>query len=324
MLLTILGILKAIGIVLLAVLGLLLLMILLILFVPLRYKVSASVPSGREGEFPPKDTRLDVRFSWLLHLINGGYTYNDDKGFYVRLAVFKLFPKPEKEKKDRKDKGSENKPAAENSDKTETVLSEETDINGIQETDIQMTQESEAAESEEASVPETAEKPGEIPPGSGQEEHCDDSGDSSEEGHAYSGKKRKNNKNYTISSVCDKIEKVCSTLDNPIFERALKCVKKEMVRIARWIMPSGIRGSILAGTGDPYSTAQVMAGYGIIYPLLKGRLSLDADFERRIIEGELDVRGKLRLIVPVMSALRLLLNRDVRKTVKRFKYIAEA
>ncbi len=289
MLLIVLGILKVIGIVLLAVLGLLLLVVLLVLFVPFKYRAYANMPSDPEGEFPPKDTRINVRFSWLLHLINGGYTYNDEKGFYVRLAVFRLFPKREKEGK--KDKRPENEPAEEQIYGTEAPLTQEAEAARAEDTEDQAVQETEAG---------------------------------TEEDNAYSGKKRKNNKNYTISSVCDKIEKVCSTLENPIFERALKCVKKEIARIARWIIPFRARGNILAGTGDPYSTAQVMAGYGIIYPLLKGRLSLEPDFERRVIEGELEVRGKLRLIVPVMSALRLLLNRDVRKTVKRFKYIAEA
>jgi hypothetical protein len=78
-------ILKIIGIALLCILGLILLIILIVLFVPFRYSA--------EGSFD-EDLRIRVKFSWLLHLINGSFTQHDkESDVRVRIALFQIIPK---------------------------------------------------------------------------------------------------------------------------------------------------------------------------------------------------------------------------------------
>ena len=89
----ILTILKWVGIALLIILGVALVLLLLVLFVPVRYRVDATLPeTDLEGAFPPEDTKAHVRFSWLLHLINGGLLYPERPELFVRVAVFTVFP----------------------------------------------------------------------------------------------------------------------------------------------------------------------------------------------------------------------------------------
>ena len=301
MLLVVLQILKITGIVLLAVLLFVLLLILVVLFVPVRYRADALLPETGDGAFPPEGTQASLKFSFLLHLINGGYAYNDERGFYVRIALFELISDRKKKKKENRE-NKETKPAE--AEKTEISETAETAVNEKADAPVN---ETDKTEPQETVIHEEASFAGDTPV---KEEKLKE--------------KKETNIGYTISSACDKIDKVRSTVDSPIFERAVSSVLKELKRIVRWLLPSRIKGNILAGTGDPYSTAQVMSFYGVMYPLLKGRLGFSPDFERKVIEGELHVRGKMRLITPAWSALKLFLNRDVRRTIRRFRYITEA
>ena len=126
---------------------------------------------------------------------------------------------------------------------------------------------------------------------------------------------------YTISSACDKINKVRSTLDNDIFRRAYAKVKRELTAVVRMLLPKRVRGHVLAGTGDPYSMAQIMAVYGVLYPYIGKRVKLTPDFTRKIAGGDISIRGRIMLFRIVRAAVVLILNRDVRRTIRRFSSI---
>ena len=97
--------LKIIGITLLVILIVVLVLLLLILFVPIRYRLDATVPETElEDGFDTKEIKANARFSWLLHIISGGISYPEQMEFTVKLFGIKLAPKKEKEDKEKTDK----------------------------------------------------------------------------------------------------------------------------------------------------------------------------------------------------------------------------
>ena len=66
-------------------------------------------------------------------------------------------------------------------------------------------------------------------------------------------------------------------------------------------------------------SGQVLAGAGLLYPVWGKHLELTPDFEHRILEGEVFVKGVIRMVYFVNAGIRLLLNKSVRITIKHVK-----
>ena len=104
-----LSVLKIIGIVLLVLLAVVVLLLLLVLFVPVRYKVDATVPrTNLDDGFDVNTITAKASFSWLLHILSGGINFPKDKQFTVRVFGIKVFPG--KKKNDDKGKKAKEKP----------------------------------------------------------------------------------------------------------------------------------------------------------------------------------------------------------------------
>ncbi len=87
-----LTILKVLGIIILSIIGLALVILLLVLFVPIRYRLEADIPEiSEESGRTIKDASGSFKFSWLLHILNGGIEYPGELAFKVRIFCFTVF-----------------------------------------------------------------------------------------------------------------------------------------------------------------------------------------------------------------------------------------
>ena len=112
-----------------------------------------------------------------------------------------------------------------------------------------------------------------------------------------------------------------STLENDIFKRAFELVKKKLIKIIKMILPDKCDISLLLGTGDPAQTAEIMAGYGALYPYLYRKVRFQPDFERKVVMTDAHLKGHITIFTIVYSAAVCYFNKDVKKTIKRFKKI---
>jgi hypothetical protein len=87
------------------------------------------------------------------------------------------------------------------------------------------------------------------------------------------------------------------------------------------ILPDRIRADILFGTGDPADTAEVLAAYSALYPMLYKKVSYEPDFDRKVLKGDIHVKGHITLFTILYCVLVCYFNKDVKKTIKRFKKI---
>ena len=317
---TFLAVLKIIGIVLLVILAIVLVVLLLILFWPVRYYIDARVDeTDLENESDKLKERIFAKagFGWFCNLIRGYISYPDNTTYTVKVLFFMVFPGKEKTKEDENDENEE----------LPTEMEEGFD------------EESEAS-AEESSTEESGEKTGEE---SGNETDSDvdiDSEDFSEEKKSFLDflksiqeivvKIVKTPQNVfdkikcTISSIYDKIDMIKKTLENDIFKRAFEITKKKLIKVLKMIMPKKLRADFLIGMSDPTQTADILAAYGILYPVLVNKVYITPDFERSVLKGELHVKGKIRLFGLLWAAAVLYFNKDVKKTIKRFKKIVKS
>ena len=97
--------------------------------------------------------------------------------------------------------------------------------------------------------------------------------------------------------------------------------KRALFSILKHIRPNRISGNILFGMDRPSDTGRILGGVCALYPLWRDTLKITPDFERQIFEGELRMKGTVRIYIFVYWALRGLLNKDLRKLIKYMKHI---
>ncbi len=319
MLLTgVLTVLKIIGIVLLVILALILLILLLVLFAPIFYRIDANVPETElDNGFDMEKVYARISFSWLLFVIRGGLEFPKNKEFTLRVFGIKILPKKEKPEKEKPKK--ENKGEDKGEDKGEieekTEKKEENKVDEKSEAEEVPCETSDVSSEPESDTPESdVSEP---------KSFLDvlwniiDKIDNILKTPLNVFEKIQ----YTISRVCDKIDMIKSTLENDIFKRAFELVKKKLIRIIKMILPDKCDVSIMFGSGDPAQTAEIMAGYGALYPILYNKIRFQPDFERKVVMADAHIKGHITVFTIVYSAAVCYFNKDVKKTIRRFKKI---
>ncbi|MBQ7431399.1 MAG: DUF2953 domain-containing protein [Butyrivibrio sp.] len=348
MLSIVLTVLKVIGIVLLIILGIIILLLLLILFVPIRYRLDASCEEkllDAENVDFTKGVTASFSFSYLLSLLNGGFSYPDRPYFRIRILFFELFSTQAEGKTE------------ETSDSEKTSDSEETNIeameadSNLEDPDLDAKEEDIISENTESAAKEQdisceskdvgTEAEIEAEQALGFSDNCQSFEENNDEESGnipgFIGfiqsiiEKAKifittqqnvfNKIKCTISRVYGKINMIKSTLENDIFQRAFEKSKKHLGIILKSILPRKVVADILYGTGDPAMTAQIMGGLGIVRALGFNKITLRPDFDRTVIQGNLHIKGRITLFRIVLSLAICYFNKDIRKTVKRFNKI---
>ncbi len=136
-----------------------------------------------------------------------------------------------------------------------------------------------------------------------------------------------------IENITAKIRQICDKIKNisELAEYYLKLLKEEDTvklfsriftgsgNILKSIRPRKIKGHILLGTGLPDTTGYAMAVYGILSPYLGQNLLLTPDFEEKVLEGRLYIKGRIIIGVLLVNGLKVALDRRLRSFIKKIK-----
>ena len=95
------------------------------------------------------------------------------------------------------------------------------------------------------------------------------------------------------------------------------------VKLLLEIKPRSGSGYVRIGRDDPYSTAQAMQLAAFLYPFYADTIKVIPDFDQSILEGELDIGGRIRLIIPAEAAIRIFFNKELRLMYRKARHILE-
>ena len=128
----------------------------------------------------------------------------------------------------------------------------------------------------------------------------------------------------TFQNICDTIKKIKTEYDfykglwdRPEGKAAVKKVFGQLWYLLKKVKPSKIEGDIVFGTGDPATTGQAIGAIAAVYGFFPEKLHITPDFEDQRYEGNLHVKGKLRLIHVVIIVVKLIADRNFRYVVKK-------
>lgn len=302
-------ILKTAGIALLVILGLLLAALLAVLFVPVRYRADGS---WRE------ELTASAAITWLLHLVSIRIAY--EKELSVRVSVCGIRIKTGKKAEptgsgQRTAAASAPEPASESESETAAKPDAGTIPGAMPET----APEAQAAGGQEnPKAPDTAKAP---EPGKDPESAQDKrrfSFDALKKRLSAAWRKLQGslrNIRGTAKRLYRQFIYYKAIWDREETQQAFHLASAQLCRTLRHVLPRRINVRAAVGTGDPASTGQVLAVQGILYPWLGDKVQIVPDFEERRFEGEFHLKGQLRAGVVGFYALRLMLDKNVRRLI---------
>lgn len=305
-------ILKIIGICLLALLGLFLFLILSIIFIPVRYRIR-----GR-GE-TPGIVETDAVFSWFLHIIHARVRY-DGGGTKIRIRIFGIpISLGKGKKKEKKRKGKKRKP-----DKT-VVNTEENTAEVHDGEEIDHTQES-SAEAFKEELTETVQIPI-IDEGKSLKEKKD--AEASEKKYS---KKRTVKKKFSIKEKIkdlkikifhwkEQLGNIKSIILEETNRNAVGILFREFKFLMKHYMPRKVSGELMFGMEDPAATGQVLGIISMLPFWYRYKISVMPDFtaEHFYVKGTFDMKGRIRSIHLLVSGIRFIKNKDIRKLIKQIR-----
>ena len=307
-------VLKIIGIIIAVILGILVLLILIILLVPVRYQGETAADGTWKG------ICAKIKVHWFFHLIAFSAEYKDEAFFWrLRIAWKKMGTDSEDGQEPVAGEKTEirQEPAveeqAEYKEKEEVSADEagtEDRLEKEEKTDTKTEENVERLLQE----PEKNEEESQIPPADEETPFLFEK---------IAGRLRAffQKIKYTFQRLCGKIktlsekkEKVKEFLTDEVHRRAFQKTKTEFSRLMRRIRPKKLKGTVHYGFEDPYHTGQVLAALGVAYPWLGEAVSVYPDFEKRILQGDLYVKGTVRALYVVLLIWKLVWCKDVRTT----------
>ena len=324
-------IIKLIGILLLVLLGTILLLLLSVLLVPVRYRGEGSLYGKKpEGYF---------KCSWFLHLVSVSLRYKEELEIRFCLLGIRLFK--EKGRRAKEDlKEAVDNVADDALEEGETVLVQEADETPAGRA-VFADEREETADS--APIRDPREEPEEelllgAQELGGEDEPEPGVGNEWEEAREPEGKFKRRffrlrarlcaavkRVRAFIALLCRKGKQAgdirqaaLEFLADEENKKTLKLMKRQALKVMRHLRPKRLEGKITFGLSDPYAMGQILTAAAFFYPLYGSRLSLTPDFEQNILEGELKIRGRIRLGTLLAAGIRILLNKNFRRQLKKF------
>lgn len=299
---------KCIGIFVAVLLGVLLLLLGVLLFVPLRYKGKA--------EFPGKAENITgwVKVTWFFHLLRADVKWQNGVLFWKVRAAWKTFGSERSEEKVE--------------DKTEEV---EKEIIG-EKAEPSVPKMMKAEKQEESETHDSKRK---VEATSSKEEMTEKKNiqpkkerNTKTKETFWERQKRKFRKvlewiKCTFRKICDKIkegrefkERVAAFLQNEAHRGAVFRVKKEFIWLKRFFRIKKGYITLRFGFEDPSLTGKMLGVLGILYPVVNGNLYVTPEFEEECLEGEVYLKGQMRLIHLLILIIRMMTDQNVRQTYR--------
>ncbi len=329
----VLKILSILGIILLCLLALAVAALLLVLFCPVSYRGGGSARAGKY--------RAWFRFRWLFGLVRGFYAYPDSGSLKVKLLWLTVYDSGGKQEKaspedklsrqvaEAEEREQSGKGEAEVEGRTQPertaartekqAPSEQTAIKTEKQAPLEQTaiKTGEQAPSEQTAIKTEKQVPSEQ---AAIEAEGQNSPNPAASGEAWPDEAKEAPADK-LSGLKDKLTFYLEIVRDEENRELVKHGLTRLGKILKSIRPRFLRAEALVGLGEPDLTGYVYGIYWAVKPFLgkKCRMTVTPDFERRILEGEAVLGGRIMAATVLHHAVRVLLDRRLRRLLDKMK-----
>lgn len=310
----------------LILLGLVLLLVVLLLFVPIRYKLYAE----KNENFICK-----LKASWLgfVFCLKANY---DENGFVYRLRSFggtivsnqEEFTGDEETRKDETSK-TDKKSKADKKSKSGKPKEVDEALEADEAPQMEIPQMADNAVSGDEETEATSDET--VP---ANRQFAEDDSEFQEETISFitrvgkvfdrfvlSVKKKIENFIKKFKSLKKKMEQYKKLIHAKTTKQALQVVKINLVKLLKHLNPTKIEGRVTYGTGDPASTGTQLGYLSVCLPLYADKIDITPDFSRKILEGDIFIKGRVRVYNILYYSCKVYFNKYVKRTIAYFKKI---
>lgn len=301
MLAIILGILKFIGLLILGILGVLLFLLLLVLLVPVRYRAWGTYYGELKGA---------AGVSWLLHILSFQVWYDGEADMCVRVFGIRLGK--------RKTAAETDEGGSQGGGKDRNTSEKQDPGGGSGAGEKQDPGEGRVAqESRKAAEDKDSAGPAQIPPPPAKER---------KKKRRFSFADPFKKIRVTFQKICGKLKALGEKKDQVLVflnqednKATLRLLKRQALALLKHILPGRVKGRLKFGFDDPYTTGQVLTWVSPFYGLYAKNLQLIPVFGEKVLEGELELKGRIRIGTVIAIALRMLFDKNFRKLLKKWR-----
>lgn len=319
-------ILKIIGITLLVILGLILFLVLVILITPFRYQVNASIHD--------KAPFAEVKFHFWLRAVVARVTFKEKKLLGILRILFI------KKKLLEKDFGAPKSPVNDEGhvlpDQSEQLLADAANFATNMEANAEATS---VVEAPIESKPEESDASTEVleTEESSNETNDAETVDFAEEAEIAEGvvdtektgivdkleglKAKGENICKSITEKKEMVDRYVEFATRDYTKRAAKYVWKKAIKVLKSIRPRKCKGEVTFGLRDPKTMGMICGYSGMLYPVYYKAIDVQPLFgvDHTVIDGEIEIKGRIILMSVVIRAVPILLKKDCRRVWKEFK-----
>ena len=116
----------------------------------------------------------------------------------------------------------------------------------------------------------------------------------------------------------DKIETVRVFLADAENQNTIRLLLRQVLKLFKHILPRKISGRVRFGFDDPATTGQILTYISPFYGMYAKSLTIEPVFDEKVMEGELHLKGHIRVASLLWIVVRVILNKNFRTLVKKF------
>ncbi len=104
-------------------------------------------------------------------------------------------------------------------------------------------------------------------------------------------------------------------------QKTFRNLKTQLFALLKHILPRKLRGYVRLGFDDPATTGQVLTYISPFYGLYGKHFQVIPVFEEKILEGEADMKGRIRVFTLVVIAVKVVMDKNFRMLLKRWRAV---
>ena len=121
-----------------------------------------------------------------------------------------------------------------------------------------------------------------------------------------------------IKRLIEKVNEIKEAVNSDEFNRAWLLIKKELFVVLKHIRPKRVKGCLVFGMENPADTGQILGLLAVFYPYYQKGLSIYPDFDKKILEGEIFLKGSIQVYKLLLVAWHLYRCKELHYLINRY------
>lgn len=128
-------------------------------------------------------------------------------------------------------------------------------------------------------------------------------------------KRKKSSFADRIKRICEKLSSLREAVEDEENQKAFRLLMSRMKYLLHHLRFRKFEGRLTFGFDDPAMMGRILAVFSLFYPLYGERFTITPVFDHTVFEGEVALKGHVRLIHILIAGIQLMMNKKIRGLV---------